>query len=50
MSALHDSRITEKALSASLNEAVEQHDAEAAKEEISTVGRGTYSRQVRETL
>lgn len=45
MAALN-SNITEKTLAAGLNAAVDQHDAEAVKEESSTVGRGNHSRQV----
>ena len=47
MAALNSNDLTEKTLAAGLGAAVNQHDAEAVKEEISTVGRGNHSRQVR---
>lgn len=46
MASLDSKDLTEKKLAAGLGAAVNQHDAEAAKEEISTVGRGTHTRQV----
>lgn len=46
MAALDSNDLTEKTLAAGLNAAVDQHDAEAVKEESSTVGRGNHSRQV----
>lgn len=46
MAALNSNDLTEKTLAAGLNAAVDQHDAEAVKEESSTVGRGNHSRQV----
>lgn len=46
MASLDSKELTEKTLSSGLSAAVEQHDAEAVKEEISTVGRGNHTRQV----
>eukprot|EP00904_Undaria_pinnatifida_P002598 jgi/Undpi1/12339/HiC_scaffold_5.g02015.m1 len=45
MASLDSKELTEKTLSSGLSAAVEQHDAEAVKEEISTVGRGNHTRQ-----
>lgn len=50
MESLNSNDLTEKTLATSLSAAVDQHDAEAAKEEISTVGRGVHSRQVRHVV
>lgn len=47
MAALSTNDFTEKILAAALSAAVDQHDAEAAREESSTVGRGNHDRQVR---
>lgn len=47
MAALDSNEVTEKTLAAGLSAAVNEHDAEAVKEESSTVGRGTHTRQVR---
>lgn len=47
MYSLTTNALTEKTLAAGLTLAVDQHDAEAAKEESSTVGRGTHTRQVK---
>lgn len=47
MAALSTNDITEKVLASGLSAAVDQHDADAVKEEGSTVGRGNHDRQVR---
>ncbi|CBJ26118.1 DNA topoisomerase VI subunit B-like protein Topoisomerase 6 subunit B [Ectocarpus siliculosus] len=46
MASLDSKEVTEKTLAAGLSAAVNQHDAEAAKEESVAAGRGTHSRQV----
>lgn len=46
IAALDSKEVTEKALALGLSAAVNQHDAEAAKEESATAGRGTHVRQV----
>ncbi|CAM9558982.1 unnamed protein product [Laminaria digitata] len=46
MASMESKELTEKTLAAGLSAAVEQHDAEAVKEEITTVGRGNHTRQV----
>ncbi|CAN0545079.1 unnamed protein product [Ectocarpus sp. 12 AP-2014] len=46
MASLDSKEVTEKTLAAGLSAAVNQHDAEAAKEESAAAGRGTHSRQV----
>lgn len=43
---MESKELTEKTLAAGLSAAVELHDAEAVKEEITTVGRGNHTRQV----
>eukprot|EP00752_Nemacystus_decipiens_P009889 g8822.t1 len=45
LAALESNEVTEKRLALGLSEAVNQHDAEAAKEESSTAGRGTHVRE-----
>lgn len=45
MTSMDNKELTEKTLAAGLSAAVEQHDAEAVKEEITTVGRGNHTRQ-----
>ncbi|CAM9108711.1 unnamed protein product, partial [Ectocarpus fasciculatus] len=45
MASLDSKEVTEKALAAGLSAAVNQHDAEAAKEESAAAGRGTHTRQ-----
>ncbi|CAM9156515.1 unnamed protein product [Ectocarpus sp. 6 AP-2014] len=45
MASLDSKEVTEKTLAAGLSAAVNQHDAEAAKEESVAAGRGTHSRQ-----
>ncbi|CAM9660593.1 unnamed protein product, partial [Ectocarpus sp. 13 AM-2016] len=45
MASLDSKEVTEKTLAAGLSAAVNQHDAEAAKEESAAAGRGTHSRQ-----
>lgn len=47
IAALESNQVTEKTLALGLSEAVNQHDAEAAKEESATAGRGTHVREVR---
>lgn len=46
MASMESKELTEKTLAAGLSAAVELHDAEAVKEEITTVGRGNHTRQV----
>lgn len=46
IAALDSKQVTEKTLALGLSEAVNQHDAEAAKEESATAGRGTHVREV----
>lgn len=46
IAALDSKEVTEKTLALGLSEAVNQHDAEAAKEESATAGRGTHVREV----
>lgn len=48
IAALESKQVTEKTLAIGLSEAVNQHDAEAAKEESATAGRGTHVREVRQ--
>lgn len=48
MSSLDRKQVTEKTLALGLSAAVNQHDAEAAKEESAAAGRGTHARQVRD--
>ncbi|CAM9687130.1 unnamed protein product, partial [Pylaiella littoralis] len=45
MSSLDRKQVTEKTLALGLSAAVNQHDAEAAKEETAAAGRGTHARQ-----
>lgn len=46
LASLSSKEVTEKTLAAGLSAAVNQHDAEAAKEESATGGRGTHVREV----
>ncbi len=46
MASLDNKEVTEKTLALGLSAAVNQHDAEAAKEESAAAGRGTHARQV----
>lgn len=46
MSSLDRKQVTEKTLALGLSTAVNQHDAEAAKEENAVAGRGAHARQV----
>lgn len=46
MASLDSKQVTEKTLALGLSAAVNQHDAEAAKEESAAAGRGTHARQV----
>ncbi|CAM9435248.1 unnamed protein product, partial [Scytosiphon promiscuus] len=45
LASLDSKEVTEKTLAAGLSVAVNQHDAEAAKEESATAGRGTHVRE-----
>ncbi|CAM9373960.1 unnamed protein product, partial [Hapterophycus canaliculatus] len=45
LASLDRKEVTEKTLAAGLSVAVNQHDAEAAKEESATAGRGTHARE-----
>lgn len=46
LASLTRKEVTEKTLAAGLSAAVNQHDADAAKEESATAGRGTHVREV----